>query len=158
MSGSLSTAWATYRDPRRGFSLLHPTDWEVLPGVAGLLVSLAAPAVEQDGFRSNMNVVRRVRDRALDLDALAKSSLSALLRFLNEPIVIDLDTDVVAGQPARRLLVAYRQGLFALTSEQWVFQDDEHVWTISAASLTERWDVEADRFTRVARSFALEVL
>lgn len=156
MSLSLSDGWITYDDPRRAFSLAHPSEWEALPGVAGLLVSIAAPASELQGFRSNMNVVRRVRDRALDLDALAESSLSSLLRLLNEPIVVDVDTDVIAKQPARRMLLAYRQGLFALTSEQWLFQDNEHMWTISAGALTENWDAEADTFTRIARSFTLE--
>ncbi len=147
--------WNRYEDERRGFSLTHPSDWEVLRGAGGLLVSVAAPAPPSDAFRSNMNVVRRVLDTSLDLEGFAQSALASLVRLLNEPIVIDVDTDVIAEHPARRLLVAYRQGLYALTTQQWLFRDDEHVWTISAGALTERWDQDADAFTDVAHSFRL---
>lgn len=125
-------------------------------GVSGLLVSVVAPDADAGGFRSNLNVVRRVRDSSLDLDGLAESSVSSLLRLLTEPIVVDIDSDVIANQPARRLLIAYRQGLYALSSEQWLWLDDDHIWTISAAALTEKWDAGTDAFSRIAHSFTRE--
>lgn len=144
-----------YADERNGFSLRVPDGWEVRKGVAGLLVSLVAPEAEEGGFRPNLNVVRKVRDRAPDLDALAHDALKTLQRLLTDLIVIDVDAGVVADLPARRVLVAYRQGVFALTSEQWIVAGDDHIWTISAGAAADRWNEEADAFARIVRSLEL---
>lgn len=145
----------TYADERHGFSVEVPPGWQIQKGVAGLLVSLVAPAADTGAFRSNLNVVRRVRDRAPDLDALAHDAIKTLSRLLTDLLVIDVDAAVVADLPARRVLVAYRQGLFALTSEQWIVAGDEYVWTISAGAATERWDDAADVFAAIVRSLEL---
>lgn len=148
--------WVDHVDRRHGFTVTHPPGWNVTRGVGGLLVSLAAPEGPSGSFRSNMNVVRRVQDKMMDLDGLAESVLSALFRLLTEPLVIDVDTAVVGDRPARRLLVAYRQGIYALASEQWLFMTDDHVWTISAGAASETWGEVADTFTDIVRSFRVD--
>lgn len=144
----------TYSD-RHGFSLQVPPGWNVQKGVAGLLVSIVGPD-ETGAFRPNLNLVRKVRDRAPDLDALARDALKTLTRLLTDLLVIDVDSSVVAGLPARRLLVAYRQGMFALTSEQWIFVDDEHIWTVSAGASTEQWSDVAHDFAAIVRTLEFE--
>lgn len=150
-----SSVGDVYADERHGFSLEVPPGWEVQKGVAGLLVSVVAPAASEGAFRPNLNVVRKVRDRPPDLDALARAALKTMTRLLSDPIVIDVDAGVVADLPARRLLVAYRQGLFALTSEQWMIVDDAHIWTISAGASSDRWDEVADAFAQIVRTLRL---
>lgn len=140
-----------YVDPRHGFALEVPPGWELRSGVAGLLVAIVDTHASEGEFRPS-NLVRKVRDRRPDLDALARDVLKTLGRLLNDLIVIDVDSAVVAELPARRLLVAYRQGLFALTSEQWIVVDDDQIWTISAGAGTDRWDDVADVFAAVVRS------
>ena len=144
----------TYVD-RDGFSFAVPEGWRTERGAAGLLVSVIGPS-DQGGFRPNLNVVRKVRDRAPDLDALAREALKTLSRLLTDLLVVDVDTSVVANLPARRLLVAYRQGLFALTSEQWIFADHDHIWTVSAGAATDQWDRVADDFTQIVRSLEVK--
>lgn len=144
-----------YADDRHGFSLEVPPDWQIQRGVAGLLVSLVAPALDDTSFRPNLNVVRRVRDRPPDLDALAHDAIKTLSRLLTDLLVIDVEASVVADLPARRVLIAYRQGLFALTSEQWIVAADDHIWTISAGAATEDWDEVADLVTGIVRSLRL---
>lgn len=148
--------WTEYADRRHGFSLSHPRDWQVVRGVTGLLVSIAAPEEDDAGFRSNLNVVRRIQDTALDLDGLAQNAVKSLVRVLNDVIVIDVDTAVVADHPARRLLLAYRQGIYALTSEQWLLLAGDHIWTVTAGAATDAWDEFADTFSRIADSLAFE--
>lgn len=151
--GAPPRAAATHED-YHGFTIEVPDGWRVQKGVAGLLVSVVAPA--RDGeFRPNLNVVRKVRDRAPDLDALARDALKTLARVLTDVLVVDVDSAVVADLPARRILVAYRQGMFALTSEQWIVAADEHIWTISAGAATDRWDEVADDFAAIVRSLRL---
>lgn len=152
----VSSMWAEYADRRHGFSLSHPRDWQVVRGVTGLLASIAAPEEDDAGFRSNLNVVRRIQDTALDLDGLARTAVSSLVRVLNDVIVIDVDTAVVADHPARRLLLAHRQGIYALTCEQWLLLAGDHIWTVSAGAATDVWDEVADTFGRIAHSLALK--
>ena len=142
-------------DARHGFALEVPPRWDVRKGVAGLLVAIVDTSTSEGEFRASLNVVRKVRDRRPDLDVLARDALKALGRLLNDLMVIDIDSGVVADLPARRLLVAYRQGLFALTSEQWIVIDDDHIWTISAGATTDRWDDVADIFAAMVRSLRL---
>lgn len=142
----------TYVDARHGLSFEVPPGWQIQRGLAGLLVSVVAPAVEGDAFRSNLNVIRRVRDRAPDLDALAHDAIKTLTRLLTDLLVVDVDGSVVAELPARRVLVAYRQGLYALTSEQWIVAGDDHIWTISAGAASDRWDGVTDIFAGIVRS------
>ncbi len=149
--------WVDHVDRRHGFALSHPSDWRATRGISGLLVSLVAPDQPDPSFRPNLNVVRRVRDSALDLDGLAETVLSTLARLLTDILVVDVDSAVVGDVPARRLLVAYRQGIYALTSEQWVFMTDEHVWTVSAGAAAEGWAEVADTFGEVVRSFRWDV-
>jgi len=99
--------WIAHADRRHRFALTYPPDWEVAPGLSGLLVSLVAPEATTP-FRPNMNVVRRVLDKTLDLNGMAEGVLASLMRLVSDPLVIDIDTAVVADQPARRLLVGYR--------------------------------------------------
>ena len=149
-----SEEWFVHRS-RHGFSIGHPGSWKVTPAVAGMLVSVAGPAPD-DLFAANANVIRRARDVSLDLDGLAKSAIRVLQRVLSEPLVIDVDHDVVSERPARRLLVAYRQGIYALTCQQWILLTDDHIWTISAGARTEEWSECAPVLDRVGRSFRLE--
>ena len=148
------TEWTVHRS-RHGFSIGHPVGWKATRAPAGMLVSLLAP-VPEDVFPPNANVVRRARDVALDLDGLAKSAIQLLQRVLSEALVIDVDHDVVSQTPARRLLVAYRQGIYALTCQQWILLTDDHIWTISAGARSEEWSECAPVLDRVGRSFTLE--
>lgn len=154
-SAAAVTAGDVYTDERNGFSLVVPVGWAAQRGVSGLLVSIVAPEVDEGAFRPNLNVVRKVRDRAPDLDALAHDALKTLQRLLTDLIVIDVDAGVVADLPARRLLVAYRQGVFALTSEQWIVAGDDYIWTISAGASADRWHEVADVFAEIVRSLDL---
>lgn len=146
--------WSVYRS-RHGFSIGHPSRWAVTPAVTGMLVSLVAPG-SSDVFPANANVVRRVRDVVLDLDGLATSGIQLLQRVLSEPLIIDVDHDVVSAHPARRILVAYRQGVYALTCQQWILLTDEHIWTISVGARSEEWAGCVADLERIGRSFTLE--
>ena len=146
--------WIVHRS-RHGFSIAHPGSWKVTPAIAGMLVSLVAPNPE-NVFPPNANVIRRARDVALDLDGLARGAIQVLQRVLSEPLVIDADHDVVSEHPARRLLVAYRQGIYALTCQQWILLTDDHIWTISTGARSEEWPEFASLLDGIGRSFRLE--
>lgn len=141
-----------YRDDRHGFALGVPEGWSIRRGVAGLLVAVVMDG-EDEGFRPNLNVVRRARDRAGDLDELAQETIRSLRRLLSDLLLIDLDAAVVSDLPARRILIAFRQGIFGVTSEQWIVPTDEHVWTVSAAASIEDWDGCVDAFAAMIAGF-----
>ena len=141
-----------YLDERHGFTLGVPEGWSIQRGVAGLLVAFAMDG-EGESFRPNLNVVRRARDRTGDLDELAQETIRSLRRLLSDLLLIDLDAAVVSDLPARRILIAFRQGIFSVTSEQWIVPSADHVWTVSAAASTEHWDDCADVFAAMVAGF-----
>lgn len=144
-----------YVDRKRGFRLEHPSGWEVRPGQAGLLLAVVAPPVEEGEFRSNLNVVRKTGVQAVELDRLAQMAIGEVARVLTDLIVIDVDAAVVSDRPARRVLFAYRQGIFGLTAEQWILVDRDRHWTISAAASLERYSAVAYDFASIVASFEI---
>lgn len=140
--------WTSYSDQRAGLTLQHPPEWEARRGMAGLLVAIVGPD-GGTGFPPNMNVVRHVNDVQINLDDLARSAVREVTRILSDVAIIDLDQAIVAGAPARRLLFTYRQGIYGLTGEQWVWLTRDHIWTVTAGALTEEYDRVADTFARI---------
>ena len=144
--------WTRYEDARRHFGLDHPTDWEIQRGVAGLLVAVAAPRRDEGAFRPNLNVVRKSGIAVVELDELAQAAIREVTRVLTDLTVLDIEPVVVSQVPGRRLLFSYRQGIFGLTAEQWLFFAQEGQWTISAAASSEEYDDVADVFARIVSS------
>lgn len=140
--------WTPYSDRRAGLTLKHPPDWEPRRGMAGLLVAIVAPD-GGTGFPPNINLVRHVNDVQINLDDLARTAVREVSRILTDVAIIDLDQAVVAGSPARRLLFTYRQGIYGLTGEQWVWLTRDNIWTVTAGALTEEYDSVADTFARI---------
>lgn len=146
--------WTSYSDPRVDVTLKHPPDWEPRRGVAGLLVAVVG-ADGGAGFPPNINVVRHVNDVQINLDDLARTATREVTRILTDVVMIDLDRAVVAGAPARRLLFTYRQGVYGLTGEQWVWLTRDHIWTVTAGALTEEYDIFADIFAEIVAGLDL---
>ena len=150
-SPSIEQMWMPYADARSGLSFEHPKGWKAERGMSGLLATVVAPERET-GFAPNLNVVRRVNDHDYSLDDLARAAVREVRRVLTDVLVIDLDATVVADEPARRLLFSYRQGVYGLTGEQWVWLTPSYSWTVTAGANTEKYDALADVFTRMVRS------
>ena len=147
--------WITYADPRVGLRLEHPAEWRADRGVTGLVLAVSA-APRADGFAPNLNVVRRVNDVKLSLDDLAQAAVREVRRVLTDAAIIDLDAAVVAESPARRLLFTYRQGIYGLTGEQWVWLTLDHIWTVTAGAATEDYDGVADVFNGLVSSLSVD--
>ena len=143
--------WVRHFDERRGFSLEYPSEWQLQRGMSGLLASVVAPR-PSESFAANMNVVRRVDDTAMDLGGIAQVAVREILRLLTDVTLIDADSTVVADSPARRLLFAYRQGIYGLTGEQWLFRVPGHLWTVTAGASSEEYDALAPIFARITGS------
>lgn len=147
--------WKAHLDQRRGFCLEHPSDWNVHPGLSGLLVSLVGPD-KTGGFLPNLNLVRRVNDTSSGLDRLAKVAAGEVLRLLTDVTILDAEATVVSGSPARWFLFSYRQGIYGLTGERWIFLTPVHLWTVTAGTATEEYDSIAGTLTGVVRSLRVD--
>lgn len=147
--------WVNYSDARARLSLTRPFDWSVERGASGLLVAVVGPPGAA-GFAPNLNVVRRVNDVRMSLDDLAEAAIREVRRILTDVTIIDLDSAVVAEAPARRLLFAYRQGVYGLTGEQWMWLTRDHIWTVTAGAATEDYHEVADLFDRIVRGLRVE--
>ena len=150
-----ASQWSSYTDASAGIALEHPVQWKAVPGMTGLLVAVVGPQ-GAGGFAPNLNVVRRVNDVQLSLDDLALNAFREVKRVLTDAVIIDLDHAVVSREPARRFLFAYRQGIYGLTGEQWVWLTRQHIWTVTAGAATEDYDSVADELTRVVRSLRVD--
>lgn len=147
--------WTAYADSRVGLHLEHPADWRSHRGMSGLVLAIAGPE-RADGFAPNLNVVRRMNDVKLSLDELARAAVREVSRVLTDAALIDLDAAVIADSPARRLLFTYRQGIYGLTGEQWVWLTSDHIWTVTAGSATEDYDEVADVFAAIVASLSVD--
>lgn len=147
--------WLAFADNKRGFRLEHPSDWEVHPGLAGLLVAIVAPSKAGEDFSPSVNVVRKTGMRSRDLDELAQNAIREVGRVLTDLLVIDVDVAVVSGLSARRSVFSYRQGIFGLTAEQWLMVEGDRHWTISATASSDRYDSIADEFSTIIGSFEI---
>ena len=148
-------AWVPYADARSGLAFQHPATWSVQRGRAGLLASVVAPR-RAAGLAPNLNVVRKVNDHDYTLDDLARAAIREVQRVLTDAALIDLDAAVVADEPARRLLFSYRQGVYGLTGEQWVWLTQSHLWTVTAGARTEDYDASADIFAQLVRTMRID--
>ena len=146
--------WTSYSDARLQLSLQHPSDWTAQRGSSGLLVTVVGPQ-SAAGFAPNLNVVRRANDVRLALDDLAEAAIREVRRVLTDFMIIDLDPAIVVETPARRVLFAYRQGIYGLTGEQWMWLTRDHIWTVTAGAATEDYHEVADVFDRMLRSLRM---
>lgn len=147
--------WVSYEDARAELTFHYPEGWNIARGTGGLLASITARQRDQ-GFPPSLNVVRRVNDHDYSLDDLARSAVREVQRVLTDALLIDLDAAVVADSPARRLLFSYRQGVYGLTGEQWVWLTRSHLWTVTAGARTEDYEAVADVYARTVRSLRVD--
>jgi hypothetical protein len=140
-----------------GLALERPPVWKHQENDAGLI--FAGPADEQDpdAFRPTVNVV--VADlegvEAIDLDALAEAQLDEMSRVLTDVLVIDVAEDEVATLPARKTVLTFRQGIYAITLEQWIAVRGSTIVTVSAASENHEYARQASVAERLVRSLEL---
>ena len=83
-----------------------------------------------------VTVVVEELEAGSDLDALFEASLAHMEAVLTDLQVIDVSAEELAGQPARRVLASFRQGIHALTLEQWYAVADGRLFVVSGTSAT----------------------
>lgn len=148
------TDWVVYENLSAGFELDRPASWEVFEDVGDALAVFRAPVADPDAFLPNLNVVV-IEDEVMehDLDRFTASVVSQHQRTLTDVLLLDVGPSVLAGQPARRVLCSYRQGIFSVTLEQWWALADNGVVVLSGTSGTLDYPSCQEVFDRMVSSF-----
>ncbi len=154
MTDPAAGEWRVIRHRKVGFSLSHPPDWRAIGSVMTSLVTVVGPELEE-GFQPNLNVIRKVDDTRLDLDRLTQASIEQMSRILTDPMVIDVHAMELDERPARHIVIAHRQGIFGLTSDQWLLKEAGHIWLLSSATRSEAYESHGILFGRIARSLRI---
>ena len=148
--------WVAYRNREAGLTLEHPTGWEAVEDVAGCVVVVLAPQSGVEGFRANVGVTAQKLPGPADLEVFTASQMESVGRVLTDARLIDRGDTRLLGRNAKRVLVAYRQGIHTLALEQWWavagHDSDAGAVILSASCAVLDYDDYADTFAHIAAS------
>jgi hypothetical protein len=118
--------------PDGDLALPVPEGWRDLGPVAGVLAAFAAPEAErgEPRFAPNANLTTTPGEGA-GLDVHAERQAQVLGVLLTDAVLLDEEAAELGGVPALRRLVAYRQGIFELTLEQWLLVAGDRLVALS---------------------------
>lgn len=135
-----------------------PGAWESIEGVLGSIVAFREPGEDPMGYRANLNVVATdVSPESLeDQEEFFQLQLALLGEQLTDPLVLDVDVATLAGEPARRLLLTYREGIRDITLEQWYQLREGRSWVVSALVESVRYSAFADVFAHMVSTVEFE--
>jgi len=148
--------WFAYENEAAGFRLDLPAGWDVFEEVGDAVAVFRAPIGDPDAFLPNLNVVV-IEDEEIDrdLDRYSAAVIRQHQRTLTDVIVLDVEPTMIAGQPARRVLCCYRQGVFNVTLEQWWALVDNGVVVLSGSSGSLEYPACREIFGRMVSSFGV---
>ncbi len=148
--------WVVYENADAGFAMDLPASWDVFEEVGDALAVFRAPIEDPDAFLANLNVVI-IEDEEMgqDLDRFTEAVVRQHQRTLTDVLMLDIEESTMAGQPARRVLCCYRQGVFSVTLEQWWTLADNGVVVLSGSAGSLDYPVFRDVFDRMVSSFSV---
>ena len=142
--------WTKFVHPTLGFSLHHPSDWEVFPNAMACAVVMLEPTDEPVLFRPNLNVTIHP---APSLAEFVKEEQERAGRILTNFKVTDHGELEVDGVPSTRTTASYRQGETDIVTVQWHMDPGGAIVTVSAAAEVEDYRRLDETFERIATSF-----
>ncbi|GAA3684892.1 hypothetical protein GCM10022224_057010 [Nonomuraea antimicrobica] len=149
-----ASPWQIYHDQETGASLPVPPGWE------GLLYPEVRIALRQPGsgpgFRPNVTLtVERPPKELSELPDYSQALLQAMALTLTDLTVISIDQYERWGVEGRRVLSAYRSGIYALALEQYWFLKDDLVTSMSGTCAVEQHDELAETFEYIVAGTGL---
>lgn len=139
-----------------GLQLSVPIDWSSGVGFDGALVAFTAPHPPDTPFESNLTIVTHRRDGAgAPGDDVVAEQARALLE-LDGALLLDSEPATVGGRPAARALVAYDNGEYELTLEQWIVATQTQLVVISATVLTFDYAYDAALYEDIVLSVVFD--
>jgi hypothetical protein len=138
-----------------GLHISTPVDWTSGTGLDGALIVFMAPHPPGTPFHSNLTIITRPRDAA-DAHADQVAEQARALGELGDALLLESEPATVGGRPAARALVAYNNGEFELTLEQWVVASAKTVVVISATVLTFDYALDAGLYEAIVGSVVFD--
>lgn len=138
MSPKSKTSWVKHTS-EAGFSVAYPADWEVLEN-NGVTV-FAEPAGGDGSYRTNVAVTVSPVEGETSLREFLVEQIALLYRFMTDLQVIDLtEIEVVDGVSRSRLLGAWRQGAYSLTTSGLFAANRDHFFTVVSTMDATRYE------------------
>ena len=141
------------RIEHEAFAMDLDDHWEVRRDVVGAELAAIAPSRETGRFATSLNVV--VGEGHGSLDGFVTEHVALQQRFLTDMKVIDDEAVAFAGREGRRLLVAFVQGMYGLTSEQWMAIVGDRVVVVTGTCESDIYEEAGDAFRRSVESLEL---
>lgn len=141
---------------REGVRLAIPSDWEEVQD-PGVLLAVAGPRVDDEGFRPNVNIVAGPSPAASEgLEDFVAGEFVALSEMLVELQAIDTDLCTINDREWARVLMAFRGATHALTLEQRTTYSGEASRVVSATVDTNEWAAHEQAITTIMDSITFE--
>ncbi len=114
---ALNVDFAKYENAKYNFQIYYPSTWKITEGIMGTAVTFRSPPDSPtDQFLEN--VVIGVADLAavpsMTLDKYVELSLAQLAKVITDYKLISIQPRVIAGKPAKIIVLTGRQGIFSV--------------------------------------------
>lgn len=127
-----------------------PPGWDVSEDVPGVELVISGPVI--DGFRPNVSISRGKAANP-SLQSQFTQQLAELRSILTDSALLDLEETELAGVPAQRLLVSFRQGIYDLILEQWIALTGERMLAVvSACATAQAWEQHEPMLRKIVSS------
>jgi hypothetical protein len=144
-----------YHVEQAGLQISTPIEWTSGSGFDGALAVFEAPHPQDTPFTSTLTVITRPRDPA-DVAGNELADQARALLELDDALLLESAWSSVGDRPAAWAVVAYTNGEFELTLEQWIVASEETVVALSATVLTIDYGYDAGLYEDIVGSVAFD--
>jgi hypothetical protein len=119
------------------FSIDFPGDWQLNnSGSMGTTVISLSPQQENDSFLENFNIIVMPIEKGTTLKGLTDTALAMIGKVMNEFEFVERKTMQINGKECAKITYIFKQGLFKLKTNQYIFLKDKSAYLITATFLT----------------------
>jgi len=144
-----------YHVEEAGLQISTPHDWSSGIGFDGELVVFSPPHPPDSPFISTFTVITHPRAADDEPGSEVADQAQALMQ-LDDAILLESGPSAVGGRPAAWALVAYNNGEYELTLEQWVIATDSRIVVLSATVVTADYAYDAQLYEDVVDTVAFD--
>lgn len=146
--------YSRYEDPKNGFAIQHPEDWEPLHGT-GALVTFMAPAEPGTAGRANVTVTMEPVPASMTAAEYLEQAKPLLAQMLPEYEFGGQEPVTVGGVEGIRYSYTIEIQGHRMSLIGYALLAKGHAYVLTAGSLADRFDKHAETFDTICRSMEI---
>lgn len=154
--GASAQQMKKYTDKEGHFTLSYPSNWEMMEGFQGTVVSVVSPMEsEQDQFRENVNVVIEPLDAEISLEDYFEMSRQNLREAFQSYQEHDSGEVNLGGVKAKRLVYSFKIENISVKCLLYVVVKGKYAYAVTGGSTPQDFAKHLKQLEAVAGSFRL---